>query len=268
MRRCRGDQHRLSGGLKKGPNVPNLWQMLAHQHPLPRAGCNQPRLTGHQARSRKGQPLCLGIKLGYRGPLFQESHTIWGRSRVRDGKSERPEEAEVNLNIKQHRLFPKGESPALPACTTQQTGARDAIRTTERPPFHCVVGAPQFAIQFHWLQEKSKSTTCINGSSELWERSIDITDFKSITVHNSSFFNSVILYCGIRFILRYMFMCNLDIFYIYKIFKLTSTCGRTSCLLLLPAMPRSSRHVPALGQVRGALLGYPGRGWNESLEMG
>ena len=100
VRRCRGDQHRLSGGLKKGPNVPNLWQMLAHQHPLPRAGCNQPRLTGHQARSRKGQPLCLGIKLGYRGPLFQESHTIWGRSRVRDGKSERPEEAEVNLNIK------------------------------------------------------------------------------------------------------------------------------------------------------------------------
>ena len=97
---------------------------------------------------------------------------------------------------------------------------------------------------------------------------VDITDFKSITVHNSSFFNSVILYCGIRFILRYMFMCNLDIFYIYKIFKLTSTCGRTSCLLLLPAMPRSSRHVPALGQVRGALLGYPGRGWNESLEMG
>lgn len=59
-----------------------------------------------------------------------------------------------------------------------------------------------------------------------------------------------------------MFMCNLDIFYIYKIFKLTSTCSRTFCLLLLPAVPRSSRHVPALGQVREEILGYPGRGRN------
>ena len=63
-----------------------------------------------------------------------------------------------------------------------------------------------------------------------------------------------------------MFMYNLDIF--YKIFRLTSTCGRMFCLLLLPAVSRSSRHVPALGQVRGALLGYPGRGRNRTTGDG
>ena len=31
-----------------------------------------------------------------------------------------------------------------------------------------------------------------------------------------------------------------------------------------PAVSRSSRHVPTLGQVRGALLGYPGRGRNRT----
>lgn len=63
-----------------------------------------------------------------------------------------------------------------------------------------------------------------------------------------------------------MFMYNLDIF--YKIFRLTSTCGRTFCLLLLPAVSRSSRHAPALGQVRGALLGYPGKGRNRTTGDG
>lgn len=91
------------GGLKKGPNGPNLWQILAHQPPCPELAATSHDSLVIKPGAGKASHSVLEDSWATEDLSSRRSHAIWGRSRVRDGKSERPEEAEVNLNIKQHR---------------------------------------------------------------------------------------------------------------------------------------------------------------------